>query len=79
MGLLTGTPTAFYFVPPGTRTTRGNMVFHQCPQPTSREQEDQPLTVEARLSRIEARLRIMETQVSTILDILQSRYSQHQQ
>ncbi|KAH1131028.1 hypothetical protein J1N35_002406 [Gossypium stocksii] len=63
----------------GTRTSRGNMVFRQRPQPTTREQEEQPLTLEARLSRIEARLGTMETQVSTILDILQSCHSQHQQ
>ncbi|KAH1066174.1 hypothetical protein J1N35_031161, partial [Gossypium stocksii] len=56
---------------PSIRTTRGNMVFRQRPQPTSREQEEQPLSVEVRLSWIEARLGTMETQVSTILEILQ--------
>ncbi|KAH1064126.1 hypothetical protein J1N35_029113 [Gossypium stocksii] len=52
--LLAGTPTACYFNPLGTRTTRGNMVFCQRPHFTTREQEEQPLTMEARLSRIEA-------------------------
>lgn len=79
MCLLVGTPTACYFVPPGTRTACENMVFRQCPHFATREQEEQPLTVEDRLSQIGARLGTMETQVSTILDILQNRYSQHQQ
>ncbi|KAH1108003.1 hypothetical protein J1N35_011771 [Gossypium stocksii] len=79
MSLLDGTPTTCYFVPLGTRTTRGNMVFHQHPYSITGEQEEQPLTVEVHLSQIEARLGIMETQVSTILDILQSCYSQCEQ
>ncbi|KAK5803992.1 hypothetical protein PVK06_031641 [Gossypium arboreum] len=65
MSLLVGTPTAYYFVPPGTWAARGNMVFHRRPHFTTREQEEQPPTLEARLSRIEARLGTMETQVST--------------
>ncbi|KAH1107695.1 hypothetical protein J1N35_011463, partial [Gossypium stocksii] len=71
MGLLVGTPTASYFAPPSTRTTRGNMVFRQLSHFTTREQEEQPLTMEACLSQIEAQLGTVETQVSTILDILQ--------
>ncbi|KAH1122219.1 hypothetical protein J1N35_005379, partial [Gossypium stocksii] len=56
------------------RTTCENMGFHQHPHINTREKEKQPLSVEAHLSRIEARLGTMENQVSTILDILQSRY-----
>ncbi|KAK5793293.1 hypothetical protein PVK06_034435 [Gossypium arboreum] len=54
MGLLVGTPTSCYFVPPGTQTTRRNMVFCQRLHINAREQEEQPLPVEARLSQIEA-------------------------
>ncbi|KAH1106372.1 hypothetical protein J1N35_010140 [Gossypium stocksii] len=61
-----------------TRTARRNMVFRQRPQFATQEQEEQPMTVEAHLSQIEARLGTMETQVATIFDILQSRHSQHQ-
>ncbi|KAK5839766.1 hypothetical protein PVK06_008603 [Gossypium arboreum] len=65
---------------PSTRTTRGNKVFLQHTHRTIREQEEQPPSfVEARLSRIEAQLEMMETRVSTILDILQSHYPQHRQ
>ncbi|KAH1073536.1 hypothetical protein J1N35_025864, partial [Gossypium stocksii] len=55
-----------------TRATRENKVFRKHPHINTKEQEEQPLTVEARLSRIEARLDTMETQVATILNILQS-------
>ena len=41
MGLLTGTSTACYFVLLGTRTTRGNINFHQRPHINAREQEEQ--------------------------------------
>ncbi|KAH1082614.1 hypothetical protein J1N35_022375 [Gossypium stocksii] len=75
MGLLASTLTVYYFVPPGTRTTYGNKAFRQRPHFTTREQEEQPLSsVEARLSQIKARFEIVETQVSTILNILQSHH-----
>ncbi|KAH1073556.1 hypothetical protein J1N35_025884 [Gossypium stocksii] len=65
------TLTMYYFVPLGIRTACNNMVFRQCHNFTTREQEEQtPSSIEAHLSCTEAHLKTMETQVSTILDIL---------
>jgi len=63
MGLLAGTPSSFYFVPPGTRTDRSYIVFRRRHQ----HGPEPPNFVESRLTQIEEGLDSLRTLVTDVL------------